>query len=536
MAKNEVNIHIKTPGAKEADNQVDKTAGKVKKLGDSTNKAGKKGGEGMDQTNQSLGKTGGILNNLAGQVKTFVGAWLGLEGVQQLITWLIEKLERILRFQKEIYQESLKLAEIGQSLEYQTGTVGQQQQWSQKAAQLWEAGGLKGPQVAEQMMVSADIAFEKSGGIKNPQVMAMLKQIAPFIGSAQFGSAEIAQAFDLAGTAGIAPTPEAYQQYFAQLHAGYTSSKATDPGAFITGLQKGVTPYMAGGGSFVEGVGLFSGARAVIGSEALAGTAVEQVSRLSGGAYEKPRLAMEKQMGVKWSDLSMDQRTSTLMQYALGIPESERMQVMAEQGFPAELVSVINKMVSTEAQTKMATTRQAVSSASAAQEAVQAQAYMDSILGQSRQSEARIAGKNIAAGPGYARWQQRLVEAEAEHKILVAQGKDSKMRDKVEPSFMALQGLLEDVENLPVTDDEALNAERTWLIEYLQGRIDYISGTFSTFDKTVANRVGLRSAERYESLKGATVNVTNIQNQTNNYPRQGDESPRTDPNGGPRVP
>ncbi len=311
----DINIHLKTKGAAQTKQDLDQTGKAGKQVGDKIAEGQKQAASATDQGTKKLDAMGRILTTLKTQVLSFLGAWLGLQVVQKLVTYLIQKLERIQELQKTIYEQSLQFAEVGQALETQTGTLGKQQFWTEEAIALQKAGGLRTPEVAQQMLVSMDIAFKDRGGIKDREIRDLARQIAPFVGAADLGPQEVAQLIKFAGTAGIAPAADAYKDYFAQIVAAYRASESTIFAQFITGVQKGVTPYIAAGGTLAEGLSLYSSAIAVSANEALAATLVEQVSRLSAGGYERPRLAMEEALGLKWSDLTMDQRKTALLDY-----------------------------------------------------------------------------------------------------------------------------------------------------------------------------------------------------------------------------
>jgi hypothetical protein len=446
MADKQINIHVGAPGAEEVKHQLDGVATTAQGVGDKTNEAGKKGAEGTEQASRKLGAMGGILHSLRSQVAGFVGAWLGLQGVQRVVNWLIEKLERIASLQADIYDKSIKLATVGQALENQTRTSGQQGFWAQQAVELQKAGGLESAEAAQQMLISMDIAFAAQGGIKSPGVRELGKKLAPFFGGMQMGGEDVAKSFEFAASAGIAPNEEAYKEYFAKLTAAFTASKATSLGAFVVGLQKGATGYIGGGGSLDEALATYSAARSVSANESLAATMLEQTARLSEGGYEKPRKAIERGMGLKWGDLSMDQRKDALLAYVRSLPASQRGQILSRQGFPVELTSQLGKLVGSEAQQVYAQTKEAVGGATAADVDSIAESYMASTLGLSRASEATIEGMDIAEGPAFATWQRRLREATRRHEGLVAKGQDSITADRIEPQIMAMQAMREEMD------------------------------------------------------------------------------------------
>lgn len=520
MAK-DVNIHIKTPGAQQAKQQLDQVGQAARNTGDKVVSSTKK-----------LGGVGKILGTLKTQVMGFVGAWVGMQGVQKIIGYLIQKLERVKQLQQDIYDKSIQLSEIGQALEFQTGTKGQQQFWTQQALGLQKAGGLTSPAVAQQMMISADIAFAGQGGIKSQQTMQLLKDIAPFFGAAGLSSEEAAQVFEFGGTAGVTPTAQGYKQFMAQLQSGYTASKSTSFGQFMTGLQKGGTAYMTQGGTLTEAISAFSSARSVMPNENLAATLLEQVARLSSGAYEKPRAAIEKGLGVRWGQLSMDQRTQAMLKYVGGIPEAQRGQVLTEMGFPIEMSTQISKMVSPEAQRTMQLTRDQVQ---AAQPGIIDQLsflYMQSTLGRQRILDADIAARQQEAGPDFASWQRRVKKARSQHQILMTGGKDRPILDKHEPYVMALDDMYAELQAIQgQMPTEELNQQARMLMirtGMVRDQLTDYPGLF--LPESYGATRGQRLSEEYKGLMNSSHPVIINDHSTNYNPRTGSDGrgPRAD--------
>jgi len=382
----DINIHLKTSGADQTKQKLDEVGRSGKQVGDKVAEGQKQAAPAVEQTTQKLGPMGRLLQTLKTQAVGFIGAFLGLQVVLKLINWLIQRLERIQQLQKEIY--------------------------------------------------------------KDEQVRRLGMQLAPFVGAAGLGPEEVSKLFEFAGAAGIQPTADAYKDYIAQLMAGYTASKAVDFGQYMIGLQKGGTAYLAQGGTLEEAISAFAAARAVTASENLAATLIEQTARLSAGGYEKPRLAMEQALGVKWSDLSMDRRMAALLDYVRGLPKERTAEILAEQGFPLELTTAMGKMVTPEATRTLESTRQAVADATAETIDHMSQAYLDSMLGQQRQLEAGIAAKEVEAGPAFSSWQRRIRQAKTSHAIAVAKGQDRWVIDHLEPYLIALDSMRDELDSI----------------------------------------------------------------------------------------
>ena len=529
----EVNIHIKTPGAEEAKRHLNDMSRSTEKVGESTAKGSRQAVAGLDKTEKKLGRLDRTTQKLTGQVKAFVGAWLGLAGAKAVVNWLIQRLERIKQLQGEIYEKSLSMAEIGQALEVQTGTVGQQQQWTKKALEVQKAGGLTDTGTAQQMMVSMDIAFKSQGGIKNPDIMNMAKQLAPFVGTMGLSGDEVTKLFEFAGTAGISPTAAAYKDYFAKLHAGYTSSKATDFGQFMIGLQKGGTAFMGAGGSLESAIGTFSAARSVTPNESLAATTMEQIVRLSSGAYEKPRKSLEKSLGVNWSELSMDQRVTTLLQYAKSIPAGSRTQTLVEQGFEPGLADVIAKMATPEATATFTSTTQKASGADAGDIEPMIESYLGTDLGKHRIGEAERSMIYHKVGPKFASWKNRRKTATSEFETIQGQHKDKWLiPDETEIDFLALDKLISDYDTfiggLPEGEKkQKAEIDRANLINKREASEGLTGirglGLNEMFDGT--GRLGLEYSQKLQQQQQQPLTVINNYNNGITYnPRNDSES------------
>lgn len=72
MADNEVNIHVKTPGAAQAKQQLDGIGKSTKEVGDTASRSGRKGAEGMDK----LGQAGASAQSKLGKLKSSMVGWL----------------------------------------------------------------------------------------------------------------------------------------------------------------------------------------------------------------------------------------------------------------------------------------------------------------------------------------------------------------------------------------------------------------------------------------------------------------------------
>jgi len=502
MAK-DVNIHVKAQQADEAQAQLDKVARAARDVGDKTADGAKKASASTSDASEKLSSMDKVLGSLRSSVMGFIGGWLGLSGVQKAVDYLLRSLERVAQIQKEIYDRTVDASRVGQALEIQTGTVGKQQWWTQQALALQKAGGMASTDIAQQMLISMDIAFAAQGGVKSEAVRKIAAELAPTIGSLEgFGGDEVAKLFAFAGTAGIAPTTQAYQKYIAEVIAGYRAAKSSQPGQFLLGLQQGGTAYLTEGGTLTEAIAAYSGALSVMQSEARAANLIEQASRLSSGAYEKPRAAMEAALGVDWTQLSMNERLAALLRYVGEIPESERGQRLAAEGFPVELTTGISKLVSPEARAAMTSTRASVLAADPRHTVATAEAYSQSVLGRQRSVQAEAAAIETAAGPAFAAWQTRLAEAQAEARVLQATNMDRAIKDSVEAHVMAIEQIQAEIVDLAggaiPSRGEPLREEfmEVWNIRQMGAASGYFGRTVGTM-----NRAGYRATQALERAR-----------------------------------
>ena len=512
MAK-DINIHLKTTGAAQTRQQLRETADSAQQVGQKTAEGSTKGAEATEQATQKMGGMGRVLSSLKSQVLGFVAGWLGIQTILRLLDAWVQKMERVKQLQSDIYQQGLSLAEIGQALEIQTGTTGMQQFWTQKALEVQKAGALASAEIAKNMLVSMDIAMQKLGGIKSEQVMDLAKELAPYIGAAGFQPDEVSRLFKFAGTAKVEPTAGAYKDYFAKILTAFRSAESENIGQFMTGLQKGGTAYMALGGTLEETLSAYVSAISVTAGEQLAGTLIEQVARLSAGGYEKPRMAIEKGVGVKWPELSMDQRMKALLQYVSGIPEERRAETLAAQGFPMELTTQIGKMVSDKAAQTMAAAREQVATATGQMIDDIIQSYLDSMLAQQRQTEAQIAQKQVVTAPKFADWQQRFQQADAEFKDRASQYLDTSILDSWEPYVIAYGRMVDELDRLmPTLPEGAARAQaeklRADIVQSIQYRMGFL---LFPITKGMSARAGQEYAERlkafYKSLGEQGISV-----------------------------
>jgi len=99
----DINIHIKTPGAAQAKEQLKGVGRASQQVGDKTSHGARKGAEGMDGLSSSTGKTEGRFSKLTSSIKSWVTGIVGIAVIIRGITAAI-------RLQSEAIKEHARIA------------------------------------------------------------------------------------------------------------------------------------------------------------------------------------------------------------------------------------------------------------------------------------------------------------------------------------------------------------------------------------------------------------------------------------------
>lgn len=425
MTDKDINIHIRGKGIDQTQREIDGLAKSTQQFGETTEKAGQQAGSSTEQAGQKMSGLKGIMSGVTAAVGGFLAAWKGASWLLEFLDKLAAKYERIRNLQKDIHEQARTLQESGQALENQTGTVGKQSDWAEFLVKLRTAGAMKSTGEAETAAISFDIATGKTGGLSSQANKDLLMQLSPMFGMAQLNGDEIKKFLDLSTTAGVGQSEQDYKQFFAELYAGYRSSKSSNFGQFLTGMQSGTTGIIAQGGSSQGAVSLFSSALSVMKNEETAATLTQQIGTLSSGAYAKPRQALEAFSGQSWEQLNPDDQISILLAYTQAIPANERVQRLTEQGFSPELATGLAKMTSGEAMQVYQSTRQAVGGADVGLIDSKITAYKNSLPGRSNIRGGQQEGSALSLEKQIGHFQERLADARTTVDALAARGEDN---------------------------------------------------------------------------------------------------------------
>ncbi len=82
----DINIHVKTPGAAQAKQQVDRIADSTRKMGDTVNNTGKRGAAGMDALGNSTKKTTGFFKKFTSSIGSWVTGLASIALAVRMVT------------------------------------------------------------------------------------------------------------------------------------------------------------------------------------------------------------------------------------------------------------------------------------------------------------------------------------------------------------------------------------------------------------------------------------------------------------------
>ncbi len=103
MADKDVNIHVKTPGAKQSKQNLDQLGKSAKKVGDKTKQGARTGADGMNKLSAETGKTTGRFAKLKSSMISWAAGLVGVAAAIRAVTTLI-------RIQKDALIEHARIA------------------------------------------------------------------------------------------------------------------------------------------------------------------------------------------------------------------------------------------------------------------------------------------------------------------------------------------------------------------------------------------------------------------------------------------
>jgi len=433
MSDKDINIHVKAQDIPQTKIDFEDVGKSIEDVGKKIADGNKQAADSTEKLSQKTTDQSNIVDKLVTGVKSYVLAWLSIEGVKKAINWFIEKLEKIRDLQKEIHETTTDYAKIGQSLVAMTGTVGKEQEYAKLAAGITQKGGFENKNISAQMLRSAQTSFKNQKGIDNPQVISLLNEMAPVFGAYGFGEEEIKAFMDIAEKAKTPMTGKSYKTLFAQLKTTADVSK-TEVKETVINFQSATAAFMSQGGSPEVAEKLYASVRSVTGDDAAAASIFEQTTKLSEGGYEKPRRAIERKFGVKWKDLNADQRAELLVKYIQNLPEGKAEQILEKEGFPSR--GRFNLMATPEAREAFAVAEKQTTAASDKDIEPVVKDYLASTYTQERQ---QISGKELKGiDEDFSRrnWELRYSKFKTNFDTLEGRAKERKyISDEWEPLY-----------------------------------------------------------------------------------------------------
>jgi hypothetical protein len=501
MAK-EINIPVRVIDAEQAKAKIESVSRAGKELGGQFESGQTQAAVAVDKTSEKMNVLERILHRVTGQVLSFIAGWLGLRGVQALISGVIEKLQKVQQLQQDIYKSSLPLSDLGQKVVAATG-VGTQQGQAEQIAALQKTGGLESPEIAQQMALAADAAYRKQGGVGNTNIIDFLKDIAPFIGAEQLSADDAAKLIELAGAAGVPATQAGFMSFAAKLQAGAKATKAKTFGEFFTGAQKSLTAYMAAGGTLEKGISLYAA-----GGE----SGIENILKLVTGLDKKEQHAVERSMKVNWSKLSTAQQIETFSKYVGSLPPQHRERILKHWGFPAGTAELVGGLTSSGEVEKLFAEITAVSMQKIGEKFTGTKSF------KAKEVEGEATLQQQKATPEFAPWQQRFERVKTSFDILLAQGKDQPLiRDAVEPYIMAFGEMIKELDalktQLPESAQPAISKFRKNIVERSKS-LAFMAIVKPDLAAGLAGKAGYRYERLLGELKAGTINENELENPT----------------------
>ena len=531
MPDKDINIHVKAQDTAETKRKVDETTSSVYDLWKAVGGGAKQSGDDTDKTSQKLSGMGRIVDNLKNQVTGMVLAWISFTGVSRILDFFNQRLERSLQLSKEFYDKVIQLQQVGQGLEFQTGTTGQQRQWGMKALELQKAGGLGDIATAQALMSGAQKVYGAQGGLQNANIWNILIGMAPAIGASQMGPEGINSLFQIAEQAKV--PPEKLNDLIAKIQAGAIAGRMTFQ-EFLgnTGTGAGFVNYLAGGGSLDKTISLYSAAGNVSANKRTGNSLLDLLTQISAGQNEEARKTVERFSGQSFKNLNMDQRADAVLNYINSLPEATRVQTLTKRGFPS--AADLSKLASPGAQQVFESAQKTVSETTAKNIQPIIDAYLKSTAVQEQRTKINIEKQKASMPMAEQLWQNRLTAAKGQYEILVQKGKAPFFySERGEETALAYQQIMNDaqqiMESSPKDSRQYREAEQLYWQVYNESQNIGGIQQFTPFspEKIIGQmtpgkarrqyRHGVEFSRRLQQLQSAEPNEPNSVTIINNY-------------------
>lgn len=522
MPDKDINIHVRAQDTEETKRQVDGVSESVEGFGRTTTDATRKASEGTEKSVRSFFSMGDILERITTQAISFGAALLGIEGAKKILDAITQYFERMATAMRDIYDKALELRQIGQNLEFQTNTAGQQRQWGMKAIEVQKVGGLPDTIIAGQLMSAVETTYKQQGGLKNTHIFDFTKQLAPLIGAAGLNQGGIDSLLRIAEQAKIPPDINAFKTFFAKTMAGAAGGKMTlEQFLENTGSGTGFTNYLQAGGTLDKAIGLYSAAGNASANKRTGNALLDLLVQISAGENKKAESAVERFSGKQLAAMSMDERADTVLNYINSLSEATRVKTLTNHGFPS--AADLAKLATPQARQIIESTQKAIAATTPQDLDKQIKAYEQSPLAKQRAEDAQAAGEKLQEATDIEAWQRRLNRAK-EHRIIERTKGEGRffVGEGSEPYYIALKNMETELEAItkqyPVTTDIGQRAEQS--LQAVRGGMFQLwnTGPFTPLFMPGLNRRGVALSQTLEELKSQSEpNEPNSVNITNNY-------------------
>ena len=368
---------------------------------DAGNKAGGASGK-VHELAKQKGLLAGAASRVGSSITSMVTSLLSVGSAIAIFHRLADALERIQRAQDKIAGKGIGTLEATQPLATQLGkfdTEGQLET-AQLGIDFQRAGRFSSLPGAVNFAIAADVAFAGSGGLGNPQNVQTAKSLASVLGP-QIGDDSEAggAALELLNRAGRLGSAGEALLGLAQLRGGFTKSTFTDFGEFLNASLKGGTPLLAERGNLTDAIENIVRAREVVESGGKAGTALEQLVRVTRGEGENPAVrllrAKAAERGQELGKLPFAERLDLLGELLVQGESDEKLRAELAVSFPPEIFGRIKSAFIPKTQETVDVALQAVGEASAQQARQLASDFAKTPLGKDRASEAEASQKDL---------------------------------------------------------------------------------------------------------------------------------------------
>lgn len=264
-----------------------------------------------DETKNLHGEVGVLdrsLNKALGSVKGFIGAWVGMSGIQKVLGMISDEMENMRKSTAAAAGEVKTLGQNLRDMAVQRGIEGQPdafQKMRERVNYLRRQTGIADAATISALDRGTNVAF---GDLTDEQQLQMSAMVGRFAFQKNIRGGAVS---DVMGILGMTRDKDP-RQVMQMLADAATKSRSEDFGAFVQNFGRLFSYEKAQGGTFQQTLSEYVGAMGIMGrgGEDLSRELVKQVSTLAG----RPEII--KAIGRKdYSSLSRQEQKGLVMDY-----------------------------------------------------------------------------------------------------------------------------------------------------------------------------------------------------------------------------